>query len=505
MEDLRLTGDWANPRWRISNLYWIQDEKGKVVPFRPNPQQLDLIADLWYLNLILKSRQHGFTTLVDILGLDMAVFRSNVNAGIIAHGLREAQEIFRTKVEFPYSRLPDAIKAAVRPITQTKTEFEFSNESRIAVGTSLRSGTYQFLHVSEFGKISRRYPDKAKEIKAGSFNAVHQGQYIFVESTAEGRDGHFYEMVQTATKTRNLGAKLTTLDFRLHFFPWWRDRRNRLDPEGVVIGESMAKYFAELKRDYRIELDDAQKAWYAKKYEQQGDLMFAEHPSTPDEAFKASTEGVIYGKQLALMYQRKLIGAVPHIPGIPVNTYWDLGHNDSMAVWFEQRVAGRHRFIRYFEDRMQTVAYYVQKLQEFQVEWKMIYGKVYLPHDAETVTLASASNKDGRNVKELFVSAGVNESDIIIVPRIDDLKTGHDLTRAIMPLCEIDQTYCDQGIKCLENYEFEWDERQGRFMTHPRENWAIHGADAFRQFAQGHALSGGGAFKRDKSRGWRAS
>lgn len=501
MSDLALTGEWLDYRWRLSNIYWIQDEKGRNVPFRPNPQQIDLLASLWWLNLILKSRQHGMSTLVDILALDKAVFEKNQNCGIIAHGLREAQELFRTKVLYPYKRLPEPVLDAVTAVTQSKTELELSNGSRIAVGTSMRSGTYQFLHVSEFGKISRRYPDKAKEIVTGSFQAVHQGQWIFVESTAEGRDGWFYDMVQAAKKRKSSGVKLSLLDFRLHFFAWWQDAKNTADPDGVVITERLQTYFRELVDDHGIVLTDGQRAWYALKLAIMGDTMYAEHPSTPEEAFKAAVAGAIYGKQIALMYERKLIGKVPHIPGIPVNTYWDLGRNDATAIWCEQYVAGRHRFIRYYENRMHEVAHYVQKLQEYQFGEKWIFGKHFLPHDAETITLASASNKDGRNVKELLITAGVPESSIVIVPMISDLGVGHDLVRAILPMCEIDEEHCDQGWKCMENYEYEFDEKVKDFRSHPRENWAIHGADAFRQFAQGHHLGRGGEFKRTHRRG----
>ena len=39
--------DYADPKWRLSNLYWIQDERAREIPFRPNPVQLALLDDLW--------------------------------------------------------------------------------------------------------------------------------------------------------------------------------------------------------------------------------------------------------------------------------------------------------------------------------------------------------------------------------------------------------------------------------------------------------------------------
>ena len=42
----------------------------------------------------------------------------------------------------------------------------------------------QRLHVSEFGKICNKYPDKAEEIVTGALQTVALGQGITIESTA---------------------------------------------------------------------------------------------------------------------------------------------------------------------------------------------------------------------------------------------------------------------------------------------------------------------------------
>ena len=94
-------GDW---RWRLTNLYWIVDEYGKKVKFQPNAEQLDLLQNLHAWNLVLKARQLGFTTLIDILGLDQTIFTPNYSAAIIAHGLREARSVGRLFDSFPPSQ-----------------------------------------------------------------------------------------------------------------------------------------------------------------------------------------------------------------------------------------------------------------------------------------------------------------------------------------------------------------------------------------------------------------
>ncbi|HLT41927.1 MAG TPA: hypothetical protein VKZ95_04415 [Sphingobacteriaceae bacterium] len=109
-------------------------------------------------------------------------------------------------------------------------ELRFANGSVYRVSTSLRSGTIQLLHISEFGKICREYPNKAQEIIAGALNTVQAGQFITIESTAEGREGHFYNMVKKAQDAQDRGDPLGLLDFKLFFFPWWKHPEYRLSP-----------------------------------------------------------------------------------------------------------------------------------------------------------------------------------------------------------------------------------------------------------------------------------
>ena len=71
-----------------------------------------------------------------------------------------------------------------------------SNNSSIRVGTSLRSGTLQYLHISEYGKLCAQFPEKAREVRTGALNTVQAGQVVFIESTAEGQEGHFFDLCE---------------------------------------------------------------------------------------------------------------------------------------------------------------------------------------------------------------------------------------------------------------------------------------------------------------------
>jgi len=184
-------GQYSDQLWRLNNLYYIIDKSGKKVRFVLNESQHKLYTEMWYRNIILKARQRGYTTFIGIFALDSCIFNPNFSAGIIAHNMEDSKKIFRTKVKYPYEHLPEGIREAVTANNDRSGEYVFSNDSSISVSTSYRSGTLQILHVSEYGKIACKYPDKAKEIKTGAFEAVPKEGIILVESTAEGQGGDF--------------------------------------------------------------------------------------------------------------------------------------------------------------------------------------------------------------------------------------------------------------------------------------------------------------------------
>lgn len=134
---------------------------------------------MWYCNLILKARQVGISTFVSLLFLDRCLFNSNQHAGIIAHTREDAEMLFR-RVKFAYDSLPAEIKTLRMANTDNARELQLSNGSTLRVGTSMRSSTLQYLHISEFGKICAKYPDKAREIVTGALNWWYQvcGQEI---------------------------------------------------------------------------------------------------------------------------------------------------------------------------------------------------------------------------------------------------------------------------------------------------------------------------------------
>lgn len=473
---------FADPIWRLHNLYQIIPETGgEAVWFRPNWVQTDFLENLWYLNVILKARQLGFTTLIDLLLLDAALFNQHTKCGIIADSEDKAKEIFRDKIRFAYDRLPLGLPRARETVEATKQGLLFDNGSSVAVGVSMRGLTLQYLHVSELGRIARRYPDKAEEIRTGALNTVHAGQYIFVESTAEGQSGLFYELCTDALHAKREGRKLTPLDFKFHFYPWWMDERYQLAPELaelVPISQEEHAYFDRIEQQEGIDLSPGQRAWYITKARTQRDKMKREYPSTPEEAFEVPIEGCYYGKEMArVRAEGRIRKGIPILPNVPVNVYWDLGRGDYTSLWFHQYVAPENRFLRYYQASGEGLAHYVRVLREWQQEKGIMWGRFYLPHDAGHKRLQD--NKSVEDwLRELMPGVAISVSE-----RTENVHNDIEMVRAILPTCWFDAEGCKDGIRALDEYQHEWNDRLGCWKDEPLHNWASHGADAFREFA----------------------
>jgi putative nucleotidyltransferase with HDIG domain len=216
--------------------------------------------------------------------LDACLFAPHTRAGVIAHRLDDAKVIFRDKVRFPYDRVDEGLRAAVPAVQDSADQLTFGNNSSLRVSTSMRSGTLQLLHVSEFGKICAQYPDKAREIVTGALNTVEAGQFVVIESTAEGQEGAFFDMAQKARARALSGAPLTSLDYRFHFFPWRADPGYALADASVAVGAEDGRYFEGLEAQ-GISLTMVQKRWWVRKAETLGGDMKREYPATPDEAW----------------------------------------------------------------------------------------------------------------------------------------------------------------------------------------------------------------------------
>jgi len=210
------------------------------------------------------------------------------------------------------------------------------------------------------------------------------------------------------------------------------------------------------------------------------ELEAARREMTPDQYnqefecdFTAALVGAYYGKDMnALDAQGRMTG-VPYDRAVPVWTAWDLGIDDSTAIWLAQFVGREIHLIDYIEASGEALDYYVSELNKRSYVW----GGHILPHDAEAKELGT-----GKTRTETLKSLGLGNVKIVPAQRVED---GINAVRMLLPRCWFDRAATKRGVDALRNYCREFDDKTKAFRLKPLHNWASHGADAFRYLALG--------------------
>lgn len=200
-----------------------------------------------------------------------------------------------------------------------------------------------------------------------------------------------------------------------------------------------------------------------------GDLQLYEQEFMT--SFDSPVQGAYYGAHMERARADGRISNVPYDAMLPVNTYWDLGMDDSMTIWFVQLFNNEIRLIDYVENSGEGLTYYVNELNKRGYT----YGRHYAPHDIEVRELGTGVSR-----RETARKLGIN-FDTVQRPTIK--QEGIDASRNILSRCWFDETKCARGIEALTNYHKEFDEKRKTFKPHPHHDWSSHGADGFQTLA----------------------
>ena len=239
MNERELVEGLRDPAWRLSNLYWIVDKRGRRVLFKPNPPQADFLKNTLKGGISFSRRDSSGFRHSPVSSLSTSVFFYNDQAAlVVAHTRDDAEKLFASKILYAWRNLPENIRARRPTSHQTQSLIRWQHGSTIQVSNSGRSGSFTRVHVSEFGKLCARFPDRAREVVTGTFPAAGKNP-ITIESTAEGQEGYFYQFYEQAIRGEG--------QFKLHFFPWWRDDNYRVTADHNAVTEPHRLYFDKLK------------------------------------------------------------------------------------------------------------------------------------------------------------------------------------------------------------------------------------------------------------------
>lgn len=481
-----LTKYLSSKLWRLNNIYTIVDKWGNAITFRMNRSQHKVYAaSLRHPRLIvLKSRQQGISTLWLVSFFDDAVFNKNFLIGLMAQGQDEASTLL-DRTEILWEKLHPTIKqfVGVGIATNNTKEFSLTNGSKFFIRTSFRSATLQRLHISEMGKIANKYPEKAKETKTGTLQALAQGNIGVVESTAEG-DNMFKDMWDNAVSATH---ELSPKDFFPVFLSWIDD------PDCVVtakqnINSKQAKYFLEVEQQVGKQLTQEQKNFWIVQYRELGDKIYQEYPSTALEAFMATKQGAYWAE----LYMEWVVGHSRERPNLydnrlDVELAIDLGMNDTNTLIAFQTHREEMRLIGEFCDNGQQIKYYCDWIKE--QPWFPNLTRVILPHDAEVEELTSGKTRT--EVFDLELNCDANGTynresysrkrsiHIDVLPRTESVNEDIEKVRQAIKHIWIDPAL--EFVKyCFLNFKKEWDEKRERWRDKPEKNEAEQGASAIR-------------------------
>jgi hypothetical protein len=299
--------------YAITRYGWVTSEEGVITRFKFRmAQQLlfNVIADLENCDaaieiMILKARQLGMTTVVELLILFRIIFSNGVNA-IIASADRQKSKMMAKKLLMGYDMLP----VWLRPQFTSRVETE---NGELTFG-QLNSGVY-VQHGNQMSGIARgstptlyhlsecaSFTNAKEQIEASLFKAVHASPSIFgiLESTGEGDEGWWAETWHYSK------ANWATHACRLCpvFFPW-------------VIGRDLYPKPAWLK------MRPVPSGWY-------------EHRLPDTREHVARVEAYIALTPLL----RKQLGDHWTMP-IEQQWFWEVGHEEHKAkgmeaIWYQE-------------------------------------------------------------------------------------------------------------------------------------------------------------------------
>lgn len=186
---------------------------------------------------------------------------------------------------------------------------------------------------------------------------------------------------------------------------------------------------------------------------------------------QVGVDGSYYGRVIKKLRQLKRIGEVPYDPLLPVNTFWQIGDDDSVSIWFAQVRGNQKRLIDYYHNTGEGLAHYMAVMKDTEY----VFGTHYMPHSSRT--------KDNIQIGKRIIDVA---GDIGLKPitRVEIAKSQQEVlaeilnTRNFLIQCWIDEEKCEAGIESLENYRKEYDDKKSVHKKTPLNDWAAKGAQA---------------------------
>jgi hypothetical protein len=472
--------DLANPLWRLRNLYHIKRaDDGRIIKFAPRAEQ-QRVYDMLFKEgvkrlIILKARRLGMSTALDVLLTDQMLWNAGTQCSLVDQTAADAERKLATIAKVAVDNLPAGTLQHIERVRDSGSILEVSVAGNAAssffAGLRARGGTNNWLHLSEWGVIQADDPRRSEEILTGAIPSAEHGRIIIETTWKGGRGGHLWEIVKGALETPE--AAKTDKDWRVVFFPWWKDPTYVVEGDVATISPAISQYLDNMEQTTGHTFTPQQRLWYDRQSRDLGLFIFREFPTTLDECFKSPVEGAIYAGELDKLRASGAISAFKTDNSTLVHTAWDLGSPVNTVVWYFQVIGGNE--IRVIDCDMDLDMTPVQRVGHMLAKGYS-YGAHFLPHDA------AATRTSGKADAQVYTEAGL--ANVRVLPRTHDIWIGINACLQMFPRFSFRLPACERGLDALANYAYKRSSATGIVVNEPVHNWASHAADALRMIAE---------------------
>lgn len=234
-----------------------------------------------------------------------------------------------------------------------------------------------------------------------------------------------------------------------------------------TIDDSLRDEVGETIQNLRVALEDD------RRLVEQGLMTEDEFNQEWYCSFEAAIKGAYYATQLQEARKQGRIKVVPYDPVLKAHIVLDLGIGPNLSAGFYQRSGHELRKIDYWEGSNKDGI--PQAVKAFQNK-PYIYGKVFVPHDAEATDQGTGETRLA-TLRKLMPNV-----EVVVVPKLS-VDDGIAKGRTAFSHLWIDEQNCQLWLDYIAQYHQEWDENRGMFLEKPYHDFTSHAADEYRYAA----------------------
>jgi len=400
------------------------------IPYKPRELQAEMHTSVKRWNVLVMHRRFGKTVWAvnHLIKYALTCELPRPRVAFIAPTFTQAKRIAWDYVKYYASVIPSV------SFNETELRVDFPNGGRLMLLSAENPDSLRgiYLDLCVFDEFGMQNPRVWGEVVRPALSD-REGAAVFL-GTPAGHN-HFFDLLEQAKSETASGSDQ------------WYHKVVKASESNLVKAE---------------ELEAAQAQMTPEQYEQEYECSFT-----------AAIIGAYYAKLLVDAEDSGRVTRTPYDPAYPVHTAWDLGINDSTAIWFAQVFrGGAVNIIDYYESSGVGLDHYADILKQKDYH----YGDHLAPHDIEVRELGS-----GKSRLETAYSLGIR---FRVIPKMK-VADGINAARLLIPKCCFDRDRCKDGLEMLRQYRQDWDDKRKVFRDHPRHDYTSHCADAFRYLAVG--------------------